>query len=419
MGKLSVRIKSKQNGQINHDTRKSFIKYLKNNEQNIFYDRELNQYKFSTLETEKQIEFKNIIQKDFNQLKREMKKDDKEFNDKSSIQKNTKFSFSGIITFSPTMKKDYKDNPKLFNEKLKQFIKEFEEKHNTKILYSTIHLDEKTPHIHFEILNYNFEKHRTLKRSFTKQDLRNLQDLGGDIFQDFGKGYERGIKKEITGAVNLTVSQSHQVEQFRKIIQNILEKSNLPLEELRKMKNELVEQTRNEEDIYIKEGYKSTLKELTKKINSHNKIIKQIKKNITPLIEKNKNIIGGVDTEKLSNDLVLLFELNKKLDTTHDLTELKSLYDTLQDTNEKLSVDSQEETIRGLKEDLKNKDEIIERKTESLKTSHQIERDLKIANNELKKKIILLETELKPIRVEREKSKIKKNKIEPDTLIDL
>ena len=213
-------IKPKKNNQVNHDTRKSRINYLRSENDNIFFDKDFNKFEFSTNHPKQQKDFNNLIKKDFENYKKLIQKDNSDFvishneeieihnsqkinednqlsKTQSSIQKNTKYSFSGLLTFSPTMKKDFENNKELFYKKLKQFIKDFEEKHNTKILYSSIHLDEKTPHIHFEILNYDFKNHNTLKRTFTKEDMSNFQDMGGNIFKDFGQGYHRGIKKKL------------------------------------------------------------------------------------------------------------------------------------------------------------------------------------------------------------------------------
>ena len=133
---------------------------------------------------------------------------------KRKIQKNVERFFSGILTFGEIMSEDYANNPKLFDSCSKDFIEKLQNKLGVKILSAVVHLDEKTPHIHFLFDNINNEG-KSIKRNIKPNDCSDFQDLGGSCFERMG--YERGIK----GSKNkhLNVYDLHKLQDKREKLQ--------------------------------------------------------------------------------------------------------------------------------------------------------------------------------------------------------
>jgi len=184
---VSFRIQKIENNrvaaQINHDMRIGFQpKYINRNlsSNNILLTGE----KFNT---EKMHEYKK------EQNKRSKRK----------IQKNTERFISGIMTFSETMKNDYEDNSELFKNCSIDFLNKINEKYKLNAIYSIIHLDEKTPHIHLTFDNID-STGKSVRRTINPQILKDIQTLMGESFSKMK--YKRGKDKEITLAEHLTVS---------------------------------------------------------------------------------------------------------------------------------------------------------------------------------------------------------------------
>jgi hypothetical protein len=138
---------------------------------------------------------------------------------KRKIQKNTERFFSGIFTFSSTLKEDYKNNPKLFEKCSKLFCEELEKQYGFQINYAQLHVDEENPHIHLMFDNISKETGKAIRRKINPEILFKCQTLMGDCFKEFG--YERG--EENSKRFHLNVKQLHEIDSARKILENDLE----------------------------------------------------------------------------------------------------------------------------------------------------------------------------------------------------
>ena len=349
---ISIRIEVAKSGQLNHDVRQKKENYIIDGVSNIFLDDNFKSIIINNNESEKIHRFKRYIQIKKNELIKSVI-DDAHQHNKRAIQKRTNLELSGIITFSDTMRKDYENNPDEFLRKSIELLQAFEREHNTKIINSSIHLDETTPHIHFSFINYDFKKHRTLKRTMDRTQLEDLQDLGEKYFIDYESGYHRGEKVSSTGSKHQSVKQSHSIEQFKKDIEAVLNTQKMTLndlQELRQVKRQETKLLTNKDEI---ESNKEILKQLSKKINSKKRVIKTINQNISKILDKNLGIFG-VDRKQLEIDLShllehkiekgdvlqLLEELETQLNKTNvEKQELKSeiisLQDKVEDTQQK------------------------------------------------------------------------------------
>lgn len=137
---------------------------------------------------------------------------------KRKIQKNTSRFFMGILTFGEIMGEDYYKNIKNFNECSNDFIEKIQKKLNVKILSAVLHLDEKTPHIHFIFDNISNEG-KSIKREITPEICSNLQDLVGNSFKTMG--YQRGEKG--SNKIHLNVNQLHMLESVKNDLQSKIE----------------------------------------------------------------------------------------------------------------------------------------------------------------------------------------------------
>jgi len=384
---ISIRIETKKQHQINHNLRITKINYIKNEDiKNIHIDKNLNIIKFSHNDSTQKNEYYTKIKNDLNDFKNLIIETNnnyiKDYNEnraenekrkRSSIRKNTNYFNSGIITFSTQMQQDFEKNPNDFIERLKQFHKDFEEKYNTKITNSSIHLDETTPHIHFDFLNYNFKTNQTLKRHLSKNDLSNFQDLAAKHFQDFENGnYMRGEKIEKTNAKHLNIKQAHKAELFKNDITKKLDYNNSNLEQLLKIRNQKRIETKkldSREDI---NNNKIILKELTKKINNERKIIKELKKIITKTIDKNTGFFKP-NINEIVKDIHSVLKTNDSIKLLNDISQITTSLKT--DNNNLIE---KEEEIKELNKIIKGKNKELNYKNneiDSITKSKNIEID--------------------------------------------
>ena len=121
--------------------------------------------------------------------------------------KRTRTFAEGILYFSKGINEDYENDKNSFYKKVDEFILQFEKENNTKVLNYQIHTDEienksdlNIPeeevgniHIHFIFENYNHDNGKSLNFTRSKNG-STLQDLAGNHFSNYGKGYHRGEK---------------------------------------------------------------------------------------------------------------------------------------------------------------------------------------------------------------------------------
>ena len=220
---VSIRIiansTTKSINQLAHDMRIKSVNYLKNEEQkNILFAKD-ESIIFSQSEKmkEKFEEQKNIMLQSAQEQKLIH---EKVIGQKSQIKN---YFIDGIITFSPDMRKDFFNNQAKFQKLAEKTLEDFSNKYGIKLLHHTIHLDEKTPHIHFSFENVNRKTGRSVQRYISKIDLKQLQTDTAKYWEEMG--YKRG--KENSKAKHYSVAIGHQKEELENLEKQIQEKKKI------------------------------------------------------------------------------------------------------------------------------------------------------------------------------------------------
>lgn len=152
-----------------------------------------------------------------------------------NIQSKAVFFGSGILAFSPAPFDEGKIDLVEWRKKCIAYIQDFCKKNHTNPVYISFHLDEKTPHAHFQFENFDHKKKRSLLRTFGKEELRQEQTTAATFFSDLG--FSRGEARSITGASHLSIVKMHEAE--RKAIKNEVQEVKIILESLTKKEKEL------------------------------------------------------------------------------------------------------------------------------------------------------------------------------------
>ena len=149
------------------------------------------------------------------------------------------WAITGVITFSEHAV-DGVDNDKLL-ELGKKTVRKIASELNVKPLYVSLHLDEKTPHLHYQLENLNRETGRTVARTIKKPVLSKLQDIAGEVFSEIG--LRRGQSRDTTGRRYKTVAEGHREElkQNEKRITEMREEIKMYQEKLKELKKPAAE----------------------------------------------------------------------------------------------------------------------------------------------------------------------------------
>ena len=121
-----------------------------------------------------------------------------------SWQANTKPFSSGVLTFSELANTVDKDE--LWEQGLKA-IQALGEKYNIKVLWVALHTDETTPHFHYMFENLDSKTCRTFQSKLGRDGCSKLQTFFGEQLQPLG--FQRGIKKKLSGVEHQDVMESH------------------------------------------------------------------------------------------------------------------------------------------------------------------------------------------------------------------
>ena len=237
---VSTRIKARGSAAavqgIMHDTRYTVPGYLRRDPEVVFYSFEED---FSTkLGGNKTLDLKEYCRDlIMTSVKQQQARYSEKVKQKADLKGN--WSITGIITFSEGSVKDV-PNDKLL-ELGKKAVRKISAELGVKPLYVSLHLDEKTPHLHYQLENLNRETGRTVARTIKKPVLSKLQDIAGDVFSEIG--LKRGQSRETTGRRYKTVAEGHREElkQNEKRIAEMREEIKMYKEELKEFKKPAVE----------------------------------------------------------------------------------------------------------------------------------------------------------------------------------
>ena len=115
----------------------------------------------------------------------------------------------GIITFSEKIHEDL--NHKYTKEELAQVANscalEIAKAYQTDLVYMVLHMDEKTPHFHFALKNFDENGMSLFNKNKNKVFLSKLQDIAFEHFKVLGM--ERGRSKDVTGKNYTTIKAYH------------------------------------------------------------------------------------------------------------------------------------------------------------------------------------------------------------------
>ena len=195
---------------------------------------------------------------------------------KRKMPKNVKPFINGLITFSETMQEDLE---KFGADKMTKTILEFlKQEYGVKVISLDLHLDETTPHFHFQVLNYDFDKHKTHSRILEtrlrdkgNEERRNItQDNLASYLQGHIEGfdYKRGKVSGIKQYHNKKKAQQEHLEKQKTQIAELEKKvSALNKDLTEKEKKILSLQEENDELEQIKEENDEMLKDYIEIIN--------------------------------------------------------------------------------------------------------------------------------------------------------
>ena len=115
----------------------------------------------------------------------------------------------GVLTFSEAIHQDLGN--KYTQEDLIKVAtscaNDIAKKYGTQLIYLTLHMDEKTPHFHFSLKNFDNNGLSLWKKNQNKEFLSQLQDIAFEHFKELGM--QRGISKDITGKKYETTKNYH------------------------------------------------------------------------------------------------------------------------------------------------------------------------------------------------------------------
>lgn len=301
----------------------------------------------------------------------------------------------GVFTFSEAIYNDLED--KFTKEELSKVAascaQDLAKQIGSKLKYMVLHLDEKTPHFHFALKNFDDNGMSIFHKIKHKDILSKIQDIA---FEHFGKlGMDRGVSKDITGKNYRNIGNYYKQQEIelRAIIQSLqaevkqiqsskkdilnnldLTKSEKKQEldkldlELKDLRNTIKEYKEIIKDYEVK---LEKLETLNKDINVANDTLIGLNKQITTKeVEVNNfnNIDKSVEkqVDKIINDLIEnpLTLLGKDaildIDTLKDKTkqELRKAFKI--DIKSK-ELEEKDKAIKDLKDKLQNKDEVLEK----------------------------------------------------------
>ena len=153
--------------------------------------------------------------------------------------------FEGVFTFSEAIHQDLHNKYSLDEliEVANNALNKIAKKYNSEVKYMVLHLDEKTPHFHFQISNFDNMGRSLTHTNKNKKFLGELQDIGYKHFSRFGM--QRGIKKDPSISYDYITPKEWHKKQLIQIKDEISSKSSemeqidQSIKELKTLRNSL------------------------------------------------------------------------------------------------------------------------------------------------------------------------------------
>ena len=285
----------------------------------------------------------NEYNQNFNNLIDE--KIEQNYTGKRKIRTDAVKHVDGLITSD----KEFFDNQtpedtKQFFEHAKEFLEQEYGKDN--LLYATVHMDEKTPHMHYGVVPITDDGRLSAKQVVgNKKALTEFQDRFNEYVNQRGYDLERGQSRQVTNAKHEQMSQYKQKTEYYK---QEYERESQKTDEIKQKNDKLVRE------------YQKSLNDLKKPIN-------------VPY-EKETKTVGGLfnkETQETGNVVIRQEDFNafqKQIEAAQSITDdyeyiksdkalndLKSENNELKQENENLRNDKSELRRHFKKEHAQNK----------------------------------------------------------------
>ena len=252
----------------------------------------------------------------------------------------------GLITSDNEFFKDKsQDEIRAFFEHSKEFIENEYGKDN--LLYATVHLDEKTPHMHFGIVPITQDGRLSAKEVIgNKKALTEFQDRFNEYVNQRGYDLERGQSRQVTNAKHDQVSRYKQKTEYHK---QEYERESQKLSHIQQKNNELIEQ------------YQKSLETLKKPLNvKYEHETEKVGGLFNKEIQKTGNVVISQEDfnafQKQIEAAQLIKDDYEYIKSDKALNDLKNENNKLREQNKDLSetLSRANEFIKDRKKDLDN-----------------------------------------------------------------
>lgn len=311
----------------------------------------------------------------------------------------------GILTFSEAIHQDLGN--KYTQEDLIKVAtncaNDIAKKYGTKLNYLTLHMDEKTPHFHFSLKNFDNNGLSLWKKNQNKEFLSQLQDIAFEHFKVLGM--DRGVSKDITNKRYETIQKYHirkEMELRDKILntqanydklQKEVEKDlktlyaevNLKKNEIKDLRSNYDRTSQEYKDLTIvfkqlqveEKTLREKVREL-KEIDNLDNYLNDLKKDISKIIKSNVEKVDPL----IGNSRIEVKNINKMY------SELVSKIS--EPLNSKVKeVEEKDKAIKDLKSKLEDKEGVLEKvmteKYEAIKENKVLKQENISKTNEVTK----------------------------------
>lgn len=387
---------------VNHNNRLSEIDYLLEKENILFDNVDViykhfdddninNKYLYNAGDYENQKDqineynLKNENNGDllrFETLKLLNKKKQIQAKNKSYTKKSENEIVEMVISLSEEQAKSYLENGVDLTKGFDKFAMDLEEKYGFTPIGLSLHLDEGyisayddiennikkgdvkyNIHAHLVVLNFDFDKERSVLRNMKKQDMRDLQDLCQNSFQSVNLDFKRGVSKLETGKDHVEKQEfvinklNDQIEKQKKVVKNLQNSATSGLKFMIDLNQKIKDLEKEIEKLEIKKSkFNTIIVESVEKIKNLNDDITKVNK----IKKEHKEALIGLDKTSKAYSIVykqvgeyMALEKEKRV----ELSQLKFDLD-----NVKIEKDSVIENIKNLKEDLSDKESLLKEK---------------------------------------------------------
>ncbi|MBK3978700.1 MobV family relaxase [Staphylococcus aureus] len=286
----------------------------------------------------------NANKQNFNNLIDE--KIEQNYTGKRKIRTDAIKHVDGLITSDNEFFKDKsQDEIRAFFEHSKEFIENEYGKDN--LLYATVHMDEKTPHMHFGIVPITQDGRLSAKEVIgNKKALTEFQDRFNEYVNQRGYDLERGQSRQVTNAKHDQVSRYKQKTEYHK---QEYERESQKLSHIQQKNNELIEQ------------YQKSLETLKKSLNvKYEHETEKVGGLFNKEIQKTGNVVISQEDfnafQKQIEAAQLIKDDYEYIKSDKALNDLKNENNKLREQNKDLSetLSRANEFIKDRKKDLDN-----------------------------------------------------------------